>query len=286
MTPAASVPDLSVIVIGHDVREEALACIESLHRHRGHLALEVLYIDNGSVDGSADAVAGAFDDVQVVRLDRNEGVPARNHGLRRARGRHRMFLDSDAQVTPGALQTVVGILDADPRIGLVGPRLVYPDGRPQPSARRFPPPLLPLLRRPPLDRWFADSPAVRHHLMADARLDQRRRVEYVLGACQVFSATAQAAAGEIDRRIFYGPDDADWCFAIREAGFDVVYAPEATIVHDYRRSSAARPVSRLALRHLRTFAYFQWKWRARRRNLIAEGRAMDRDAEQAPAVRT
>ena len=69
-----------------------------------------------------------------------------------------MFLDSDAQVTPGALQTVVGILDADPRIGLVGPRLVYPDGRPQPSARRFPPPLLPLLRRPPLDRWFADSP--------------------------------------------------------------------------------------------------------------------------------
>ena len=122
--------------------------------------------------------------------------------------------------------------------------------------------------------------------MADARLDQRRRVEYVLGACQVFNATAQAAAGEIDRRIFYGPDDADWCFAIREAGFDVVYAPEATIVHDYRRSSAARPVSRLALRHLRTFAYFQWKWRARRRNLIAEGRAMDRDAEQAPAVRT
>jgi GT2 family glycosyltransferase len=103
-------------------------------------------------------------------------------------------------------------------------------------------------------------------------------VEYVLGACQAFRAEAQKAAGEVDERIWYGPDDADWCFAIRSAGYDVLYVPEATVIHDYRRSSAARPASRLALRHLRAFAHFQWKWRRHRRRLLAEGRAMDLQA--------
>jgi GT2 family glycosyltransferase len=106
----------------------------------------------------------------------------------------------------------------------------------------------------------------------------RRPVEYVLGACQMFRADAQAAAGEIDRRIWFGPDDADWCFSIRRAGFQVLYAPEATVVHDYRRTSASRPLSRMALQHLRAFAYFQWKWRDQRRRLVAEGRAMDMDS--------
>ena len=142
--------------------------------------------------------------------------------------------------------------------------------------------MLPLLRRPPLVRFFGDGPTVRRHLMADGLPTRRRRVEYVLGACQVFRAEAQAAAGEIDERIFYGPDDADWCLAVRQAGYDVVYAPDATVVHDYRRSTAARNVSVLAVRHLRAHAYFQWKWRRHRRRLIAEGRAMDAEADVTP----
>lgn len=91
----------------------------------------------------------------------------------------------------------------------------------------------------------------------------------------MFSARAQQAAGEIDGRLWFGPDDADWCFAIRRAGLDVLYAPEATVVHDYRRTSASSPVSRMALEHLRGFAHFQWKWRRQRRRLVAEGRLMD-----------
>jgi GT2 family glycosyltransferase len=271
-------PDLTVIVIGHDVRDDVLKCLASLREHAGALALQPIYVDNGSGDGSADAVQRAFPEAEVVRRERNEGVPARNHGLRRAQGRHRMFLDADATVTPGALETLVAFLDEHPRAGVAGPRLVYPDGTHQLSARRYPPLMLPLLRRPPLQRWLGNGRTVRRHLMADAPPERRRRVEYVLGACQAFRAEAHAAAGEIDERIFYGPDDADWCLAIRRAGYDVVFVPEATVVHDYRRLSAARPVSRLALRHLRAHVYFQWKWRRERRRLIAEGRAMDAEA--------
>jgi hypothetical protein len=268
-------PDLTAIIIAHDVRDEVLACLTSLEAHRGALEVQTIVVDNASADGTADATERAFPGVEVVRLTTNEGLPARNHGLRRARGRYRMFIDSDATVTAGALQTLVAALDGDERIGLVGPKLTYPDGRLQLSTRRFPPVLLPLLRRPPLNRYFEDGPTIRHHLMADAPHDRRRRVEYVLGACQMFRAEAQHAAGEIDTRIWFGHDDADWCFRIRRAGYDIVYVPEASVVHDYRRTSARSPLSLFSLRFLAAHVYFQWKWRRHRTELVAQGRRMD-----------
>ncbi|HJS70949.1 MAG TPA: glycosyltransferase, partial [Gaiellaceae bacterium] len=231
-------------------------------------------------DGTAEVVAEGFPKTEVVTLAANVGVAARNAGLRRARGRLRMFLDSDARLTAGALPELVAYLDAHPEVGLVGPKLVYEDGTLQLSARRFPPRLLPLMRRPPLGRLFEDSAPVRRHLMADDRHDRTREVEYVLGACQLFTAEAQAAAGEIDPRIFFGPDDVDWCLRIRRAGLQVVYHPAATVVHGYRRSSAARPASRIALRQLTAFARFQWTWRRERARLVQEGREMDARAGQ------
>lgn len=271
-------PDVSVVVIAWNVRHELESCFQSLRDHAGSLTLETIFVDNGSTDGSSDFVAQRFPEITIIRRPTNEGVPARNHGLRVARGRYRMLLDSDARLTAGALPTAVAVLEEDPKIGLVGPRLVYPDGRLQLSCRRYPPVLLPVLRRPPLGRFFEDGPTVRHHLMADAAHDRRRRVEYVLGACQIFGAEAQAAAGEFDPAIWYGHDDADWCFAIRMAGFDVVYVPDAVVVHDYRRSTAARPLSRASLRMLAAHAHFQRRWWPNRRKLIEEGREMDIEA--------
>jgi glycosyltransferase involved in cell wall biosynthesis len=195
---SSAAPDLTVIIIGHQVKHELVGCLESLKAHAGGLRLQVVYVDNGSTDGSAQAAEEAFPGAEIVRLPRNEGLPARNYGLRRSRGRNRMFIDTDATVTEGALETMCSILDSEPAIGLVGPRLVYPDGSLQLSARRYPPLMLPVLRRPPLERFLGDGPAVRRHLMADEAPLPRRRVEYVLGACQMFSARAQDAAGEHD----------------------------------------------------------------------------------------
>ena len=270
--------DLSVIVVAHDVREEVLACLDSLREHRGELRLQVLVVDNASSDGTLEAVLEHHPDATVLRVDHNAGMVSRNAGLAEARGRHCMFLDSDAAVTAGAMQRLVEHLDANPRIGLIGPRLVYRDGSLQLSARRYPPVLLPILRRPPLGRFFEDGPVIRHHLMADEPHDAERRVEYVLGACQVFRREVVTRLGGTDRRIWYGHDDADWCFAIRTAGWDVVYLPDAVVVHDYRRSSAAQPVSWRAVRQMQAHLHFQVKWRRNRRRLIEEGRRMDADA--------
>jgi N-acetylglucosaminyl-diphospho-decaprenol L-rhamnosyltransferase len=271
-----AVTEVSIIVIAHDVREEVHACLRSVADHARPVSVETILVDNGSSDGTVDSVCERFPDTRIVALDRNEGGSARNHGLRIATGRYRMFLDSDATLTPGALVNLVAFLDGRPDVGLVGPKLVYTNGDPQPSARRFPPLTLPLLRRPPLSRWLEDGRAVRRHLMLDVPVDGTRETEYVIGAAQLFSRVAQEAAGELDPRIPFAPEDIDWCLSIREAGFKIAYRPEATVIHAYRRTTAQHPISREALDHLYGFAYFQWKWRRQRRRLIAEGAAMER----------
>ena len=270
--------DLSVIVIGWQVRHEVGRCLESVRRISDSVAVQTIYVDNASNDGSADFVEEQFPEVTVVRLTTNEGLPARNHGLRLARGRCRMFLDSDAELTPGAAEYLVATLDATPGTGLIGPRINNPDGSLQLSVRRYPPLALPVLRRPPLGRFFEDGRTVRHHLMADDPPRTRRRVEYVLGACQVFRREAQEAVGEIDPRIWFGHDDADWCFRMRRAGFAIEYVPEAVVTHAYRRSTAAKPLSLASLRFLVAHVHCQLKWLPNRRKLRAEGAEMDRRA--------
>lgn len=264
--------------------EEILACLRSVAAHRGEVTVETIVIENGGNGGGVgNAIVSEFPDTRMVQLSANEGGAARNHGLRMATGRYRMFLDSDALVTPGALEALVGFMETHSEFGLVGPQLLNPDGTPQFGARRFPPRLLPLMRRPPFGRFFENGATVRHHLMQDATPTKAREVEYVIGACQVFSRAAQEAAGMLDPRIpGVGPEDTDWCIAIREAGYRIAFEPRANVIHAYRRATAGKPFSRVAVLHLYAFAYFQWKWRKQRRRLIAEGRHMDAAGQLMP----
>lgn len=260
-------PDVTIVVVAHSVRNELERCFASIDAHAA-LPVETILVDNASTDDTRSWVRSTHPEIQLVTLPHNIGVAARNYGLQRARGRYTMFLDSDAALTAGALPRMVAAMDEHRDWGLLGPRLVHEDGTLQLSCRRFPPLALPVLRRPPLSRFFEDSRPVRHHLMADIAHDRPHRVLYVLGACQLFRTSLARLAGPFDHRIFLGPDDADWCIRIRDAGGEVVYFPEATVVHAYRRLTDKQPVSRAALRHLKAYAQFHWKYRRRRRELV------------------
>ena len=270
-------PVVSVLILTHSVRHDLERCLASVREHAG-VPLQIVVVDNGSTDGTQEWLRAEHPEIELVELPVNIGTAARQHGLDRARCRYTLFLDSDAQLTEGALPALVAALDEHPGWGLVGPKLVYGDGSPQPSARRFPPLVLPFLRRPPLKRFFEDSSVVRRHLMSDIAADRTREVMYVLGACQLFRTELARKAGRWDERIFWGPDDADWCIRIRDAGGEIVWCPEATVIHSYRRQSSQTPFSRAALHHLQGFYYFQWKYRKRKRELARLSRELDRRA--------
>jgi GT2 family glycosyltransferase len=218
----------------------------------------------------------------VVELPKNIGMAARDHGLQRAGGELTMFLDSDAALTPGALPAMVEAMRRNPEWGLIGPRLIGDDGSLQLSCRRFPPPLLPLIRRPPLSLLWENSAAVRTHLMTDVDHNVIRPVVYVLGACQLFPTSLGRRAardmGPPGDGVFFGPDDIEWCIRIRDAGGEVVYFPAATVIHSYRRQTRARPFSRDSWRHLKAFSAFQWRYRRRRGELERLSSELDRRA--------
>lgn len=262
-------------MVAHSVRDELERCFDSIRRHAG-VPVKTILVDNSSQDDTRSWVREAHPEVRVIELQRNLGVAARDHGLRESRTPYTLFLDSDAALTPGALPTLVDALESSPSWGLVGPRLVYDDGTLQRSCRRFPPRLLPLLRRPPLDRVFERRRTVSRHLMTDFDHESTRPVLYVLGACQLFRTALARVAGPFDDRVFLGWDDADWCFRIRDAGGEIVFVAAATVVHSYRRETRRRPVSRAAWRQLRAFVYFQRLYADRRKELIELSGRLDR----------
>ena len=266
---------VTIVVIGHSVRGELERCFASIEQH-AELPVRVIYVDNGSTDDTLEWVARAHPRVEVIALAENEGEPARNHGLPLIESPYGMFLDSDAALTPGALPALVAALDANPGWGLVGPRLVYDDGTLQHSCRRFPPLLLPILRRPPLDRFFEEGRVVGRHLMTDFGYDRTRPVLYLIGACQLFRTSLARAAGPFERAVFFGWSDAEWCFQIRDAGGEVAFVAEATVIHSYRRTSHRKPTSGFALEQLRAFGFFQRKHWRRRREFAALTRQLDR----------
>lgn len=268
---------MTIVVVASSVRGELARCFEAIEQHAA-LDVHIVLVDNASTDGTREWVRTQYPEVELIALPRNEFGAARNRALDRLRGPYTMFLDSDAVLTPGALPAMTRALDEHPGWGLVGPRLVYDDGGLQLSARRFPPLALPLLRRPPLDRLFEDRPTVRRHLMADDPHDRARPVLYMISACHLFRTSLVRRLGRLDARLAWGWEDADWCIRVWDAGAEVVYLPEATVVHSYRRLTRRNPVSRHAWRQLRAHVHFQRKYARRRRELMRFQDELDRRA--------
>jgi GT2 family glycosyltransferase len=263
----SSDPLVSIVVIAHSVRHELEGCFASIAKH-AEVPTETILVDNSSTDDTVKWARASKPDVRLIELDENTWDSARNPAMAVARGRYTMFLDSDARLTAGALPAMVSALDANPDWGLLGPALQYPDGTRQLSCRRFPPLLLPVMRRPPLRRFLESSPTVMRHLMADVEHSKPRPVLYLIAACHLFRTALAWQIGGLDEAIGRGGcADIDWCIRFWDAGSKVVFFPGATVIHDYRRASNRAPLSRGALRHLNSFVRLQWKYRGRRREL-------------------
>jgi GT2 family glycosyltransferase len=225
--------DLSIVVVTWNTRELVLACLESIEREMraldgsGRLSVETWVVDNGSQDGTADAIAGRFGRVRLLRLPRNLGFAAgSNRALARVTGRHTLLLNSDAELVPGVLELCVRFLDEHPDVGVVGPQLLHPDGSKQNSVHNFPVMATELLpqgvlrlffrRRYPSWRWVGRDP-----------LD----VEAVVGAAVFLRTELLTSVGTLPEDYFFFLEETDWCWRVRQAGWRIVHLPTAYVVH-------------------------------------------------------
>jgi len=248
----------SVVILSWNSTEALADCLVSLPCGFSSPSYEVIVIDNGTRTLPPAALRFQFPWMQLVVNRKNRGVaPARNQGMRLTRGQYIILLDDDTLVKPAAFDRLLAYMDTSPEVGLCGPKLVDAHGDLQLSCRLFPTLSDKLARRFP----FAFAQRIsREAELADWDHRSVREVDYMIGACQVIRRAALAAVGLLDERIFYGPEDVDLCLRMRQAGWRVVYNPNAVVVHRERR--IARSVwSRLGWRHLRGLLYYFGKHR-------------------------
>jgi N-acetylglucosaminyl-diphospho-decaprenol L-rhamnosyltransferase len=224
--------ELSVSIVNTNSRELLLACLESL-REEG---ADVVVLDNASEDGSADAVRQRFPDVRVLAQDHRAGFGANHNTVVRATdGRYVYVLNEDTTSADWGFRRMVEYMDAHPRVAALGPRIVYPDGRRQASAWRFPTPLNSLLSLPSLGKVG----------MVQSHGDASRPVGWVMGAALLLRRSALVEVGLFDEGFFIYSEEVDLQLRLRRAGWEVHFFPAVTVVHHESQFSAGIPERRI-----------------------------------------
>jgi GT2 family glycosyltransferase len=234
-TPA---PQVSALIVSFNTREHLLRSLGSLEAVA--LLVETIVVDNASADGSAEAVAARFPAAQVVRNAENVGFGrACNQGLARAQAPYVLLLNSDAEVRPGAVETMAGRLDRQADLAAVGPRTRDGDGLVEVS---FGPPLT--LRHEWRQRRLvrgvrARSPGA---LRAAERLaSAEHEPAWLSASCLLARREALRAVGGFDETFFLYEEDVDLCLRLRQAGWRLLYTPAAEVVHHGGRSMERLP---------------------------------------------
>jgi hypothetical protein len=233
MTDPVSHPyDVSVVIVSFNTREVLRESLDTLARESAGLRVQTIVVDNGSKDGSIEMLRTEFPHVELIISPHNLGFGrANNLAFERARGRFFVLLNSDAFLTPCALRRSVEYMDADPRIGLGGGRLVGRDGSWQPSARRFPTLTTDLFVYSGLADRYARSRIFGCYNRTWADPMQAARVDWVPGAYSIIRPQALAAAGLFDPRFFLYYEEVDLCRRIHAAGYTVWYWPDVVVIH-------------------------------------------------------
>ncbi len=222
---------------------------------------QIIVIDNHSEDGSVEMVRGKFPEVQLLINETNVGYArAINQGIRIAEGEYLLLMNPDVQVKPGAIERMIQFMDENRQVGIVGGKLLNPDGTLQYSCRTFYTFGTLLLRRTPLRRLFPNSKTIRNHLMMDWDHASVREVDWVLGACMLVRRKALEDVGSMDERFFLYFEDVDWCYRMKKGGWKVCYFPYAEMIHQHRRESARGLTHRTFFSHLRSMLHFFDKW--------------------------
>lgn len=243
-------PLLTVIIVSWNVRDLLAACLRSLQADlaRADLPADIWVVDNSSTDGTPEAVARDFPAVRLIARPDNPGFAAASNqalraALETAPPRYFWLLNPDTEVLPGATAALIAAMEAYPRVGVAGAKLLYPDGSLQHSAFRFPglvqlafdlfplPPRLYETRlngRYPRRLYDGESPFFVDHPLGAAMMVRREAVEQV---------------GLMDEKYRIYCEEIDWCWRMRRAGWRALCVPAARVIHHAGRSTGQVPVS-------------------------------------------
>lgn len=233
-------PDISIIILNWNTAQLTHNCLTALSASFAELTYEVIVVDNASSDNSVRDIHHIWPKVRLIENSQNLGFAGGNNvGLRQARGRYTVLLNSDTLASILAFATLAHFLDENPQVGAVGPRLCLPDGEVQAFAFGNDPTPVYLMRR-------AINALIRRRALHDWRTEHSLEVGWVSGACLMVRRQAYEQIGLLDENFFMYFEDNDWCLRLRQNGWKVFYHPSASITHLGGQSRKLNPSAQTA----------------------------------------
>jgi GT2 family glycosyltransferase len=231
--------DLSIIIVNWNVRLLLERCLSSLMAGCNGLQCQVIVVDSASADGSVEMVRQRFPQVQLLASGANLGFSKGNNwGVAHSSGRYILLLNPDTEVQGNALLTMLSYMDQHTDVGVLGPKLVFPDHHVQPSRRRFPTLATTFLESTLLQQWFPRNPILARYFVQDRGDNEVQDVDWLVGACLLLRRQAWEQVGDLDEEFFMYSEELDWCRRAKVTGWRVVYLPTASVVHHEGQSSA------------------------------------------------
>jgi GT2 family glycosyltransferase len=225
---------LSVIIVNYNVRYFLELCVDSVLKAADGIDAEVIVADNNSADGSMQMLRERFP--QVIRIENKENAgfsKANNQGVAVARGEYILFLNPDTVMPEDFFQKTLAYLDAHPEAGALGPRLIDGKGRFAPDSKKsFPTLRVALFKSSGLNRIFPRSPFFNSYYAVHVGEWHTAPVEVLSGCCMMLRRSViDRIGGAFDEDYFMYCEDVDLSYRVRQAGFQNIYFPEATLVH-------------------------------------------------------
>ncbi len=249
---------VSFIIVSWNVRELLKRCLLSIRTYAKDIPHEIIVIDNGSSDGSADMVQKEFSTVKLIANEGNRGFGAAcNQGIASARGEYIFLFNPDSTLGAGALDRLTSYMDAHADVGVCAPQILNGDSSTQKSIRRFPTPLSQLLILLKLRRFASHIPPLRKYFALDFDyLKDEQEIDQPMGAAMLIRACIFQKVGVFDERFFLWFEEVDLCKRIKDNGYRIVYIASAHIVHSSGKSFAQQSIIERQKNFFRSCGYY------------------------------
>ncbi len=238
------VPKISIVIVNWRTPALLKQCLDTVSKDEEAKSFEIYVIDNASHDESLSVLAREFPYVKVIANDQNVGFSkACNQAIPKAKGKYILLLNPDTIVVDSAISKLGAFLDNHPLVGAVGPKILNEDGTLQLACRRsFPSPTAAFFRLTYLSKLFPENPHIAKYNMTYTDPNKEAEVDALSGSCMMIRKNVVEKIGLLDEDIFMFGEDIDWCWRVKQYGWQVFYYPQAAIYHSHGASSRLRPV--------------------------------------------
>lgn len=239
--------DLSVIILSYNTKDLLRDCLRFVFASKlNHYNVQVIVVDNASVDDSVQMVKKEFPQVELIQSEKNLGFSGGNNlGLKKVVGRYILFLNSDTEVVSEAFVEMISFMDKNPKVGASTPKALLFSGKMDPDCHRgFPTPWASICYFFGLERLFPKSKIFGQYHKFYLDLDKIHEIDAGFGTFMFVRKEALEKVGNWDESYFFYGEDLDFFYRIKKAGWRVMFYPKVLLYHHKGASSGLRKESK------------------------------------------